>query len=175
MKDSLKNTQRDIFFANNTPEDNNKKQLGRNIANSWRTAKDLNDNWNNMLNIIYVNNKWQSKPDIYGWNDPGMLKIRNGGMTIDEYKAYFGLWALSKVPLMFGLIRLDIKDIEKKIPMKNNHYELKPAKVGAAVCNGLKEQKWENIQTKIKQSNKNLCLEVPKFAIDTEINNLEIT
>src|SRR5881394_1727268 len=37
-----------------------------------------------------------------GWNDPDMLEIGNGGMTEDEYRAHFSLWAVMAAPLLAG-------------------------------------------------------------------------
>ena len=36
------------------------------------------------------------------WNDPDMLEVGNGGMTRDEYRAHFSLWAMMAAPLMAG-------------------------------------------------------------------------
>jgi alpha-galactosidase len=36
------------------------------------------------------------------WNDPDMLEIGNGGMTDDEYRAHFSLWAIMAAPLIAG-------------------------------------------------------------------------
>ncbi len=36
------------------------------------------------------------------WNDPDMLEVGNGGMTMPEYEAHFALWALLKAPLLIG-------------------------------------------------------------------------
>lgn len=36
------------------------------------------------------------------WADPDMLEIGNGGMTNDEEKTHFALWALAKAPLIIG-------------------------------------------------------------------------
>ena len=36
------------------------------------------------------------------WNDPDMLEVGNGGMTIPEYRAHFSFWALLAAPLMAG-------------------------------------------------------------------------
>jgi alpha-galactosidase len=30
--------------------------------------------------------------------DPDMLEVGNGGMTTEEYRAHFSIWALAKVP-----------------------------------------------------------------------------
>lgn len=31
------------------------------------------------------------------WADPDMLEVGNGGMTYQEYRAHFSIWALMKV------------------------------------------------------------------------------
>jgi alpha-galactosidase len=36
------------------------------------------------------------------WNDPDMLEIGNGGMTLDEYKTHMSLWAILAAPLLAG-------------------------------------------------------------------------
>ncbi len=36
------------------------------------------------------------------WNDPDMLEVGNGGMSLTEYRAHFSLWCLLSAPLMAG-------------------------------------------------------------------------
>ena len=36
------------------------------------------------------------------WNDPDMLEVGNGGMTTEEYRSHFSLWAELAAPLMAG-------------------------------------------------------------------------
>jgi alpha-galactosidase len=36
------------------------------------------------------------------WNDPDMLEVGNGGMTMLEYRAHFSFWALLAAPLIAG-------------------------------------------------------------------------
>jgi alpha-galactosidase len=36
------------------------------------------------------------------WNDPDMMEVGNGGMTIPEYRAHFSFWALLAAPLISG-------------------------------------------------------------------------
>ena len=36
------------------------------------------------------------------WNDPDMLEVGNGGMSFEEYKSHFSLWAILAAPLMAG-------------------------------------------------------------------------
>ncbi|KAJ1403983.1 Glycosyl hydrolase, all-beta [Sesbania bispinosa] len=48
------------------------------------------------------NDKWASYAGPGGWNDPDMLEVGNGGMTAEEYRAHFSIWALAKAPLLVG-------------------------------------------------------------------------
>jgi len=48
------------------------------------------------------NNLWAEYAAPGGWNDPDMLEVGNGGMSIDEYTTHFSLWVLMKAPLLIG-------------------------------------------------------------------------
>ena len=142
-----------------------------------------------MIRIIDINNKWYKYAGPGGWNDPDMLEVGHGGMTIDEYKTHFGLWALSKAPLLIGCDILnmtkEIKDIltnpeviainqdslgiqgrkikYKKVDLpKDYKYDLIPKEVEVAECNGRKEQKWYIKEDgSIRNNDENLCIEIP--------------
>lgn len=45
------------------------------------------------------------------WNDPDMLEVGNGGMTDDEYRAHFAMWAMLAAPLIAGN---DARDMDAK-------------------------------------------------------------
>ncbi|WP_249138153.1 glycoside hydrolase family 27 protein [Phenylobacterium montanum] len=79
------------------------------VGNLWRTTPDIYDAWQGvkgtsfgMLNIL----DGQAGIDSYAgpghWNDPDMLEVGNGGMTADEYRAHFSLWAMLAAPLIAG-------------------------------------------------------------------------
>uniref|UniRef100_A0A804LHF9 Alpha-galactosidase n=1 Tax=Zea mays TaxID=4577 RepID=A0A804LHF9_MAIZE len=72
------------------------------VGNSWRTTDDITDTWKSMTDIADKNNKWASYAGPSGWNDPDMLKVGNGGMTLAEYRSHFSIWALMKAPLLIG-------------------------------------------------------------------------
>ena len=40
--------------------------------------------------------------DFYGHNDPDMLEVGNGNITLEETRTHFALWALMKSPLLIG-------------------------------------------------------------------------
>ncbi|KAK9913845.1 hypothetical protein M0R45_037651 [Rubus argutus] len=72
------------------------------VGNSWRTTDDINDSWASMTTIADLNDKWASYAGPGGWNDPDMLEVGNGGMSYQEYRAHFSIWALMKAPLLIG-------------------------------------------------------------------------
>jgi len=49
------------------------------------------------------------------WNDPDMLEVGNGGMTDDEYRAHFSLWAIMSAPLIAGNDLRDMTDTTVEI------------------------------------------------------------
>ncbi|XP_020209605.1 alpha-galactosidase 3-like [Cajanus cajan] len=55
-----------------------------------------------MTTIADLNDKWAAYAGPGGWNDPDMLEVGNGGMTYQEYRAHFSIWALAKAPLLIG-------------------------------------------------------------------------
>ncbi|CAL9243841.1 unnamed protein product [Arabidopsis halleri] len=55
-----------------------------------------------MTLIADQNDRWASYARPGSWNDPDMLEVGNGGMTKEEYRSHFSIWALAKAPLLIG-------------------------------------------------------------------------
>ena len=79
------------------------------IGNLWRTTGDINDQWQGKLeyklgvmNIVDLNEPLYSASGPGHWNDPDMLEVGNGGMTAEEYRSHFSLWAMMAAPLIAG-------------------------------------------------------------------------
>ncbi|CAL9109104.1 unnamed protein product [Musa textilis] len=96
MSDALRKCGRKIFFS--LCAWNNPTTWVRSLRNSWRTIEDIEDNWNSITSIADENDKWASYAGPDGWNGPDMHEVGNGGMTTEEYRAHFSIWALMKVP-----------------------------------------------------------------------------
>ncbi len=71
-------------------------------GNLWRTTTDIEDNWVSMLSNLDISGQHAAAARPGAWNDPDMLEIGNGGMTDDEYRAHFSLWAIMAAPLIAG-------------------------------------------------------------------------
>jgi len=68
----------------------------------WRTTADIRDNWESVLWILEANNRHHAAAGPGHWNDPDMLEVGNGGMTLEEYRSHFSLWAIMAAPLIAG-------------------------------------------------------------------------
>jgi len=72
------------------------------IGNLWRTTDDISDSWTSMLGNLDQSAQHGTVAGPGAWNDPDMLEVGNGGMTDDEYRAHFSLWAIEAAPLIAG-------------------------------------------------------------------------
>ncbi|KAH9290097.1 hypothetical protein KI387_034214, partial [Taxus chinensis] len=112
MSEALRKTGRPIFFS--TAGWNDKQDYiddGPKIANSWRTTDDNNDKFIYMVLVADQNDEFAAYAGPgRGWNDPDVLLVGDGGMTTEEYRSHFSLWALMKAPL---LINSDLRNASK--------------------------------------------------------------
>jgi len=72
------------------------------FAHYWRTGNDINANWETILNRIDINDKWWRFAGPGHFNDPDMLQIGNGKLTLAEQRSHFTLWAITKSTLILG-------------------------------------------------------------------------
>lgn len=91
---------------------NDQEKWSASIGNSCLTTGDILNNWNSMIYTIDINDKWREYAGPGGMNDPCMIKAGNGWLIFEEEKIHFGLWCLSKLPL---LIRCDVTNMSKQV------------------------------------------------------------
>jgi alpha-galactosidase len=80
------------------------------IGNLWRSTGDIQDCWdckkdwggNGVAQIIDQMSGLETYAGPGHWNDPDMLEVGNGGMTKEEYRAHFSMWAIFAAPLLAG-------------------------------------------------------------------------
>jgi len=127
MADALKATGRNIALSLCNWGEDYVHTWGMSIANAWRMSGDIYDSFsrpdalcacdtNNPADpfciapgthcsVLFILNKVAPFADRSipgGWSDLDMLEVGQGGMTDEEYKAHFALWAALKSPLMLG-------------------------------------------------------------------------
>ncbi|CAI9273236.1 unnamed protein product [Lactuca saligna] len=115
MTKALQNSGRPIFYSLCEWGQEDPATWAHGVGNSWRTTGDISDNWDSMTSRADENDKWAAYAKPGGWNDPDMLEVGNGGMTTEEYRSHFSIWALAKAPLLVGC---DIRS------MSNETYEI---------------------------------------------------
>ncbi len=80
-------------------------------GNLWRTTGDINDSWKKIEEIGFSQNELAPFAGPGHWNDPDMLEVGNGDLTLDENKAHFTLWCMLAAPLMAGN---DLREMSEK-------------------------------------------------------------
>lgn len=190
MRDALQSQTHPIFYSICQWGEEDIPTWGKDVGNSWRTTGDISDYWNSMLKIIDYNDQWYKFSGPGGWNDSDMLEVGNGGMSLTEYKTHFGLWAISKAPLLIGCDITNITDDIKNILTNSEIIAINQDKLGKQGhkirrtfvplpedyqpvlyeseleimdCDDIIEQKWYmNPDGSIRNNNDNLCMEIPK-------------
>ncbi|HKW10246.1 MAG TPA: glycoside hydrolase family 27 protein [Gemmatimonadaceae bacterium] len=102
FRDALAHSGRSIVFSICEWGSNQPWEWAPAVGNLWRTTDDIEDKWPSMLANLDQNGQHASVAKPGAWNDPDMLEVGNGGMTDDEYRAHFSLWAIMAAPLMAG-------------------------------------------------------------------------
>ena len=72
------------------------------VGHMWRTTPDIADTWESVVDIGERQVPLHAFAGPDHWNDPDMLEVGNGGMTEDEQRSHFFLWAMLAAPLMAG-------------------------------------------------------------------------
>src|SRR5580698_8428343 len=80
------------------------------VGNLWRSTADIQDCWsckktwggNGVSEIIEQMSGLETYAGPGHWNDPDMLEVGNGGMTKEEYRTHFSMWAMFSAPLLAG-------------------------------------------------------------------------
>lgn len=71
------------------------------IADSWRISGDIVDNFASLKYIIDLNTYLAPYASPGHYNDMDMLQLGRG-LTLDEEKTHFGMWAIMTSPLIIG-------------------------------------------------------------------------
>ncbi|MFJ4206772.1 alpha-galactosidase [Streptomyces sviceus] len=127
---ALRATGRPINFAlsNNLPIAD--ASTWKKLANSWRTQGDVEcycgpgangsgyplTDWSHVSSRFNTAASWQPHAGPGGWNDLDSLEIGNGdrvGLTADQRRSHFTLWAMAASPLLLGTDLTDLDPVDK--------------------------------------------------------------
>ena len=93
-------------------------EWGKGVGHLWRTTFDIRPCWDcgrktlsngrqveNFIGFTKILDLQVGLASYAGpghWNDPDMLEVGNGELTLDENRAHFSLWCILAAPLMLG-------------------------------------------------------------------------
>ncbi len=122
MRDALYKTGRPIVFSICEWGENKPWEWAKPIGHLWRTTGDIVDCWDCEQNhgtwsswgIMRILDKQKglrihAKPGQ--WNDPDMMEVGNSGLTVNESRAHFSMWAMLAAPLIAGN---DVRNMSKE-------------------------------------------------------------
>jgi alpha-galactosidase len=99
-------------------------------GNSWRTTGDIEANWNSMYTILSQQAGLEKYAGPGHWNDPDMLEVGNGKLSLAENRTHFTMWAMLNAPLLAGNDLPHMKPEIKDILTKKEVIELNQDKLG---------------------------------------------
>ena len=71
-------------------------------GNLWRTTGDIEPRWQSIYDILSQQKGLASYAGPGHWNDPDMLEVGNGKLTLAENRTHFSMWAMLAAPLLAG-------------------------------------------------------------------------
>lgn len=112
MRDALFAAQRPVVFSICEWGDNQPWNWAAPVGHLWRTTGDIAPCWNceenhgtwsswGVLRIVDMRKGIRKVAGPGHWNDPDMMEIGNG-MSTNEDRAHFSLWAMMAAPLILG-------------------------------------------------------------------------
>lgn len=102
MRDALLKSGRPIYYSICSWGTDEVWKYGNGTGNSWRTTEDIRNEWVSVVSNYKINDLHPESAGPGGWNDPDMLEVGNGGLTHEEERSHFALWAFAKSPLIIG-------------------------------------------------------------------------
>lgn len=75
---------------------------GQKAGNLWRTTPDILPTWWSIYGIYKRNIKHYNYSQPGAFNDPDMLEVGNGKLSLEENKSHFSLWCMMAAPLILG-------------------------------------------------------------------------
>ena len=71
-------------------------------GNLWRTTGDIDPHWDRIYTILEQQDGLAKYVGPGHWNDPDMLEVGNGELTLAENRSHFSMWAMLAAPLLAG-------------------------------------------------------------------------
>jgi len=71
-------------------------------GNLWRTTGDIEPKWDRIYDLLEQQSGLASYAGPGHWNDPDMLEVGNGKLSLAENQSHFSMWTMLAAPLLAG-------------------------------------------------------------------------
>ena len=71
-------------------------------GNLWRTTDDIQARWQSIYDLMSEQAGLASYAGPGHWNDPDMLEVGNGKLSLAENRTHFSMWSMLAAPLLAG-------------------------------------------------------------------------
>ena len=71
-------------------------------GNLWRTTGDIDAHWDRIYTLLEMQAGLAKYAGPGHWNDPDMLEVGNGRLSLAENRSHFSMWAMLAAPLLAG-------------------------------------------------------------------------
>ncbi|RFZ94477.1 glycoside hydrolase family 27 protein [Mucilaginibacter conchicola] len=114
MRDALYKAGRPIVFSICEWGNSKPWYWAQDVGHLWRTTGDIENQWGKVKavegkvwggSVVAILDMQAGLDKFAGpghWNDPDMLEVGNGGLTVEEERAHFSLWCMIAAPLIAG-------------------------------------------------------------------------
>jgi alpha-galactosidase len=89
-------------------------------GNAWRTTGDIEARWQSVYDILEQQKGLATYAGPGHWNDPDMLEVGNGKLSLAENRTHFSMWAMLAAPLLAGNDLPNMKPEIKQILTNRN-------------------------------------------------------
>jgi alpha-galactosidase len=114
MRDAIRAAGRPMVFSMCEWGNNKPWEWGASVGHLWRTTGDITACWDcidthggaynswGVMKILDMQHPLRAYAGPGHWNDPDMLEVGNGSLTLGEDRAHFTMWAMLAAPLIAG-------------------------------------------------------------------------
>jgi alpha-galactosidase len=149
MRDALRKAGRPILFSICEWGDNKPWEWAKQVGHSWRTTGDITACWDcevshgsftsyGVMSILDKQAGLRVHAGPGHWNDMDMLEV-GMGMTEDEDRAHFSLWAMMNSPLILGNDLRSMPESTRKILTNREVIALNQDKLGIQAWRAVKD------------------------------------
>ncbi len=153
MRDAIYKAGRPMLFSICEWGDNKPWEWATDIGHSWRTTGDIYPCWNCEHNhgswsswgVLPILDKQAGLRKYAGpgnWNDMDMMEVGNG-MTEEEDRAHFSLWAIMASPLIAGNDLRNMREATKKILTHKDTLAINQDKLGVQAMKWIDDGEFE--------------------------------